>query len=219
MHLAAAVLFLGCAAIDSKVAMRSDLIADNGPYFVEHPDIHRVLARFGLDFSLPAPGAVETQAIEPGKRALIRIRREEAIQLIHLSAARHQVPASFVKSIVAAESNFDSAVVSPKGAIGLMQLMPQTAEEYGADPNIPEQNVDAGTRYLRVLMNRYRNYRDSLKRVIAAYNAGPGNVDRYRGVPPFRETKDYVVRVMNYLRQFEGLRKRAPITLAAIMKN
>jgi soluble lytic murein transglycosylase-like protein len=82
-------------------------------------------------------------------------------------------------------------------------LMPATAEEYGANPNIPEQNVDAGTHYLRALMDKYGNQRNSLKRVIAAYNAGPGSVDHYRGVPPFRETRAYVVRVLNLLRRYE----------------
>ena len=216
----AVVLSLGCSVLACKYALRSDLFAVNVPRFVEHPDIRRALNRIGLDFSLPAPElAVLESHVEAVRKPLpVKIRREEAISLIQLSAAKHQVPASFVKSIVAAESNFDSTVISPKGAIGLMQLMPETAEEYGADPTIPEQNIDAGTRYLRVLMNRYSKHRDPLKRVIAAYNAGPGNVDRYRGVPPFRETRTYVVRVMNYLRQFEGLHKRVPVTLAAIMK-
>ena len=123
--------------------------------------------------------------------------------LIKAAATKHQVPAAFVKSIIAAESNFDADAVSPKGAIGLMQLMPETAQEYGADPTNPEQNIDAGTRYLRVLMNKYKKTRNSLRRVIAAYNAGPGVVDRYRGVPPYKETRQYVSRVLSYLRQFE----------------
>jgi soluble lytic murein transglycosylase-like protein len=86
--------------------------------------------------------------------------------------------------------------------------MPATAVEYGAaDPSSPEQNVDAGTRYLRVLMDRYGTKRNSLKRVIAAYNAGPGNVDRYRGIPPFRETRAYVTRVLGFMREFDPPRK------------
>jgi len=125
--------------------------------------------------------------------------------LIRAAAARHKVPAPFVKSIVAVESNFNCDAVSPKGAIGLMQLMPQTAQLMGAaDPTIPAQNIDAGTRYLRVLMDHYANYRSGLKKVIAAYNAGPAVVDRYRGIPPFRETRQYVARVMNLMRHFEA---------------
>ena len=123
--------------------------------------------------------------------------------LIQQAAKKHNIPEPFVRSIVAAESNFDADAVSAKGAIGLMQLMPDTAEEYGADPTIPEQNIDAGARYLRFLMNKYARCHHSLERVIAAYNAGPGKVDRYRGVPPFRETRRYVVRVLSFLRRFQ----------------
>ena len=126
----------------------------------------------------------------------------DARALIRAAAMRHRVPAALVKSIVAAESNFDCEAVSPTGVIGLMQLMPETAHEYGADPTIPEQNVDAGTRYLNFLMHKYRRYRNPLSRVIAAYNAGPGAVDHYHGIPPFRETRGYVARVMGYMRQY-----------------
>lgn len=129
--------------------------------------------------------------------------REQAHALICAAAAKHNVPAAFVKSIVAAESNFDPAVVSPKGAIGLMQLMPETAQEYGVDPTVPEQNIDGGTRYLRVLITRYKKSRDWLRRTIAAYNAGPGMVDKYRGVPPFRETRTYVARVLAFLKIYQ----------------
>ncbi|HKE28462.1 MAG TPA: lytic transglycosylase domain-containing protein [Bryobacteraceae bacterium] len=140
----------------------------------------------------------------------IDLPKAEAMKIIQAAARRHNVPAAFVKSIVAAESNFDCNVVSPKGAIGLMQLMPETAQEYGADPTVPEQNVDAGTHYLRVLMNRYETRRSSqLNRVIAAYNAGPGMVDRYRGIPPFRETRQYVVRVLAFLRRFRLADRRS----------
>jgi soluble lytic murein transglycosylase-like protein len=107
---------------------------------------------------------------------------------------------------VASESNFDANAVSPKGAIGLMQLMPATAHKYGADPAIPEQNIEAGTRYLRGLMDKYRRSRNSLTRVIAAYNAGPSAVARYHGVPPFRETRCFVVRVRAFLLRFQNER-------------
>jgi soluble lytic murein transglycosylase-like protein len=130
---------------------------------------------------------------------------EEVLRLIKASAEKNNVPASFVQSIVAVESNFNSAAISPKGAIGLMQLMPETAKLYGADPRIAEQNLDAGAHYLRDLMDRYaKKCRNSLPRVIAAYNAGPGMVDKYRGIPPFRETRQYVVRVLGFLRKFNG---------------
>jgi soluble lytic murein transglycosylase-like protein len=88
-----------------------------------------------------------------------------------------------------------------------MQLMPETAQEYGADdPTVPEQNIDAGTRYIRWLMDRYETKRSQMTHVIAAYNAGPGNVDHYKGIPPFRETIQYVARVQKYFRDFALVR-------------
>ncbi len=136
--------------------------------------------------------------------AVIALSREEAHALIRAAALKHKVPAAFVKSIVAAESNFNPAAISSKGAIGLMQLMPETALEYGVDPTIPAQNIDGGTRYLRVLIHHYQQRsRDWLRRTIAAYNAGPGMVDKYRGIPPFRETRTYVARVLTYMKRFQ----------------
>ena len=127
----------------------------------------------------------------------------EAEYYVAAYAKHYRVPVALARAIVEQESNWQVCAVSPKGAVGLMQLMPETAKEYGADPNIPEQNVDAGTHYLRVLMDRYHKYGNSLPRVIAAYNAGPAMVDRYHGVPPFRETRRYVVRVLRFLRFFQ----------------
>ena len=123
--------------------------------------------------------------------------------MIRVSARKHKVKPALVKSIVAAESAFNANAVSPKGALGLMQLMPETAEQFGADPLVPEQNIDAGTRYLGALIQRYGKYRNGLKRAIAAYNAGPGTVDRYKGIPPYKETRGYVVRVLTYMKQYE----------------
>ena len=148
---------------------------------------------------------------KPLKACILQSRRfsfpkcslKEAHEMIRAAARKHRVPAAFVKSIIAAESNFNPEAVSPKGAIGLMQLMPETAEQFGVDPTIPEQNIDGGTRYLGALMKRYQRSRDWLRRTIAAYNAGPAVVDRYRGVPPFRETRTYVARVLALLKRYQ----------------
>ncbi|MDQ6706491.1 MAG: lytic transglycosylase domain-containing protein [Acidobacteriota bacterium] len=117
-------------------------------------------------------------------------------ELVAVTAKKHGLPAAFVQSVVAAESAFRPDAISPKGAIGLMQLMPGTAKVYGANPRIPEQNVDAGTQYLRELLARYEDKDDQVPRALAAYNAGPGAVDKYNGIPPYRETQDYVRRVL-----------------------
>lgn len=125
-------------------------------------------------------------------------------ELVRAASRKHQVKAAFVKSIIAAESGFRPDAVSPKGAVGLMQLMPATAREFGADPANPEQNVDAGTNYLSWLLHLYANKRDQLPRAIAAYNAGPGSVQRYHGIPPYRETRQYVARVLRFMKRYQS---------------
>jgi len=112
------------------------------------------------------------------------------------SAKRNNLPEALIRSVMHAESGFQTNALSPKGAIGLMQLMPGTAEELHADPHDPKQNVEAGTAYLRALLVKYENNDDQVARAVAAYNAGPAAVDRYNGIPPYRETRDYVIRVL-----------------------
>jgi hypothetical protein len=110
------------------------------------------------------------------------------------SAAYHLDP-DLVNSVIHAESGFNSHAVSPKGARGLMQLMPGTASQLGVhDAFDPQSNVSAGSRYLRELLERY-NF--DLVKALAAYNAGPQRVEQYKGVPPFRETHDYVARIVH----------------------
>jgi soluble lytic murein transglycosylase-like protein len=125
-------------------------------------------------------------------------------EVIRAAAMKHGIQPSFVKSIIRAESGFDQEALSSKGAIGLMQLMPETAEEYGVDPKDAAQNIDGGAHYLSWLLARYSRHKDQLPRAIAAYNAGPGNVDKYKGIPPFSETRTYVKRVLGYFRSYEG---------------
>jgi soluble lytic murein transglycosylase-like protein len=115
-----------------------------------------------------------------------------AADLADAAADKYGLPRQLVRSVMAAESGFQPLVVSPKGAIGLMQLMPGTAAQLGVDPFDPAQNVDAGTRYLRELLERYNG---GLRHALAAYNAGPGAVDKYNGVPPYRETVNYIFRI------------------------
>jgi soluble lytic murein transglycosylase-like protein len=109
---------------------------------------------------------------------------------IHTSAQKHGVDEKLIASVIEAESNYDAKAVSRKNALGLMQLLPATAARY-AVTNIfdPAQNIEAGTHYLKDLIQRYRG---DVKLALAAYNAGPEMVDRYGGIPPFRETQHYV---------------------------
>jgi soluble lytic murein transglycosylase-like protein len=119
-----------------------------------------------------------------------------------VSAARaHGLPPALVKAVVVAESAFNPVAVSHKGAMGLMQLMPMTAQEMGVrEPFQAASNLHGGSRYLRKMHDRYGSWNHAL----AACNAGPTAVDRYRGIPPFPETRTYVKRVLTYYRQFHG---------------
>jgi soluble lytic murein transglycosylase-like protein len=115
--------------------------------------------------------------------------------LIESTAARYGVDPALVTSVVANESGFDPSAISKTGAQGLMQLMPGTAAELGvADPYDPAQNVDGGVRYLRALLDRFGG---DARLAVAAYNAGPGAVERYDGVPPYAETQNYVKSVLD----------------------
>jgi soluble lytic murein transglycosylase-like protein len=123
--------------------------------------------------------------------------------LISRVAARYNLPAALLQGVVAVESGFNPQAVSPTGAMGLMQLMPATARALGVtDPFNPEANLDGGARYLRQLLDRFQG---DLTLALAAYNAGPGAVKRYGGVPPYRETQAYIQKVLAAARRFEGL--------------
>jgi hypothetical protein len=119
---------------------------------------------------------------------------------IHKAASRYNLPASLIRGVIRAESNFEVKAVSRAGAQGLMQLMPGTAKELGVDnPFDIEQNIDGGARYLRKMLN---NFGGDIKVALAAYNAGPGAVEKYGGnVPPYRETEQYIDRVLRFSKQ------------------
>jgi len=102
----------------------------------------------------------------------------------------------FVASVARAESASRTDARSPKGAIGVMQLMPGTAKELGVDPHDVRQNIEGGTKLLRDLLIQYQNDPDQVRKALAGYNAGPGAVARYGGVPPYRETQNYVEKVL-----------------------
>lgn len=116
---------------------------------------------------------------------------------IHFAAAQNGLDDKLVSSVIAAESNFNARAVSSKHAMGLMQLMPGTAAGLDVrNPFDPAQNIDAGARYLKKLLDQYHG---DIALALAAYNAGPGVVSQYRGVPPFRETHNYIRRVQKRL--------------------
>jgi soluble lytic murein transglycosylase-like protein len=115
--------------------------------------------------------------------------------MVKIYGRKYSVPADLIHSVIAAESNYESRAVSPKGAAGLMQLMPETAAQYGVQDRFDaEQNIMGGVQYLKDLCRLYKN---STKLVLAAYNAGQEALKKYKGIPPYPETIEYIRRVMS----------------------
>lgn len=141
-------------------------------------------------------------------------------QIVHEASETHGVDSDFIRSVIKQESAGNTRAISPAGARGLMQLMPGTASQLGVNDSFsPEQNVHGGTRYLRELLERYNG--DAVK-ALAAYNAGPKAVDRYKGIPPYRETRQYVQRVIldyNKSKQSSGRLSNKPTEKIKIASN
>lgn len=138
-----------------------------------------------------AAQATPTQRFEP---AIVGVLRFDT--LVYQAARHHQIDYALVMAVIHTESRFNPRATSDKGAAGLMQLMPATARKYGArDRYNPRQNIEAGIRYLKTLLRRYPG---KLKFALAAYNAGEAAVDRYQGIPPYPETRDYVKKVLRF---------------------
>jgi len=141
--------------------------------------------------TLPAVSSAAAPAAVSGRTALERADLRELVQTISLE---HGVDPSLVDALVRVESSYDPNAVSRRGAMGLMQLMPATAKRLGVDdPFDPEKNIRGGVREVSRLIDQYSG---NLQFALAAYNAGEGAVARYRGVPPFAETRNYVARIL-----------------------
>jgi soluble lytic murein transglycosylase-like protein len=136
-------------------------------------------------------------------RPAVYLDRDGTEKLVREAAERHNVDPALVRAVIETESNWNPSARSRKGAVGLMQLIPTTAQRFGAnDASNPKQNIEAGVRYLKTLLERYNG---NLDLALAAYNAGEGAVDRAGGVPHYRETQNYVQRVQNaYFRPGSG---------------
>ena len=154
------------------------------------------VASFEIEEYLPAP--VPT---EPLKTLETSAPPRSPQEMVDQAARKAELPAAIVHAVAKAESGYRQDAVSPKGAIGMMQLMPTTAAMLQADPRDPEQNTQAGAMYLREMLVKYHG---DVAMALAAYNAGPGAVDRYKGVPPYRETISYVNRVINTYKRLGG---------------
>jgi len=141
----------------------------------------------------PARAVTEKTAPQIELPASVEAAPAALATLVDHIARQHDVDRDLVHSMIRVESNYNPFAVSNKGALGLMQLVPSTARRFGvADVFDPAQNVEGGVRYLKYLLDLYEG---NNQLALAAYNAGEGTVEHYRGVPPFRETQDYVYRV------------------------
>lgn len=163
--------------------------------------------------TLPDPPPLATVSAAPVPAA-----PQDIPSLLSTAGAQHNIDAELLASIVKAESGGHANAISRTGARGLMQLMPATARQLGVDDAFrPDQNIAGGSSYLDALLSRYDPAGDAhgLALALAAYNAGPAAVDRYHGIPPFRETRAYVARVLNEFKRRKLALQRAQ-TIAAL---
>jgi len=142
----------------------------------------------------PAPVVVESPEISTEPTLQF-----EFVDHVRSASEKYKLDWRLITAVMKVESNFNPRAISKKGALGLMQLMPDTAKLYSVkNPYDPTQNIDAGVKHLKKLMRRYDN---KLEWVLAAYNSGEKTVDRYKGIPPYTETQQYVKKVLNFYRQ------------------
>ena len=155
------------------------------------------------------PAAINNIACEPEifpsvmVRSLSDCNRGKFHQIIVQAASRHNVDPALVKAIIRAESGYNSRAVSKKGAIGLMQLMPRTAEAFGVEDEDlfnPGNNIDVGVRYLKQLLTQFHG---NVRLAVAAYNAGTKKVQKYKDIPPYKATQNYVNKVLEYYHYYK----------------
>ena len=149
--------------------------------------------------SISGPAVVTPEGaipIRPERKMPASSRQAAAAPLLEGAGAAADISPRLLEAIAYVESRFNTKAVSPKGAVGMMQLMPGTAEELGVDPHNPQENARGGADYLRRMVTLFGN---NVELAVAAYNAGPSAVLKYGGVPPYAETRAYVDAVMEYL--------------------
>jgi soluble lytic murein transglycosylase-like protein len=211
----AIVAFCSAFVANSAEAQITKVPNDDGrTLFVnaEPPAVLRLAPRRPHGIFLPAE-----VSFTGARRPALDLDRDGAEKLVREAAERHSVDPALIRAVIETESNWNAGAISRKGAVGLMQLIPTTAQRFGVnDLYSPQQNVDAGVRYLKTLLERYNG---NLELALAAYNAGEGAVDRAHGIPRFRETRDYVQRVQSaYFRPGSGRLDDAFINPHAIRK-
>ncbi|MHB1141341.1 MAG: transglycosylase SLT domain-containing protein [Sulfuricaulis sp.] len=192
-HLLALLLFSGACCIEPAQAGIYTFTDANGVmHFTNVPSTPRYAGMKRVAY-MPEPASTRrARPVDPNQFS----------PLVEKAAREHQIDQALLRAVIAVESGYDPNAVSRKGAVGLMQLMPQTARRYGVR-NLydPAQNIQGGARYLRDLMGKFNN---DLPLVLAAYNAGEDAIAQHGNrIPPYRETRSYVPRVLDYYRMYQ----------------
>jgi soluble lytic murein transglycosylase-like protein len=191
---------LACLCLASNEA-RSDIYAFTDAGGIQHFSNVPTDARYVLAWRTEQPVAAAKSAVLRSY-SLDRLHQRQYAPAIKRAANTYHLDPALLHAVIAAESGYDVNAVSDKGAMGLMQLMPETAKRYGAaDPFNPDQNIRAGAQYLSGLLQHYGN---NLHLALAAYNSGEANVAKYgQRIPPFPETVAYVPKVMGLYRRYQ----------------
>jgi soluble lytic murein transglycosylase-like protein len=166
------------------------------------PVARSTLAPVTISRSVEAPvGAATPAGVVTTSEEFRLPKKSRYDDLIKEAAERYGLPPALIRAVIMTESAFDPLAVSSAGAQGLMQLMPALSDEMGvSDAFDPRENIMAGAQYLSSLLEAQKG---NMKLALASYNAGPGNVQRYRGIPPFKETRNYVKKIMNLVAEAE----------------
>lgn len=206
------LLLLGaCSAFAGEIAVLSNGFSIRHDHRAVLDQVTRLYLSSGNDSYVDIPTAeivrFDKDNAAPRRAEAADPRVQDVNAAVSAASTRHQIDSDFITSVIHAESSFNPHAVSPKGAQGLMQLMPGTASKLGVEnPFDPAANVDGGTHYLRELLDYYHG---DMAKTLAAYNAGPQRVAKYHGVPPYRETHAYVAKVIREFNRKKVAEQRA----------